>query len=414
MTLRFLDRHIRPHVVEALADTRVVVLLGARQVGKSTLAREISTHERPATVVTLDDLVTRVAAERDPTGFIADLAAPIVIDEVQRVPDVLLAIKQRVDDDHRPGQFLLTGSANLLTASTIADALTGRAEYYRLWPFTQGELHGVRERFIEMLFRGDYPRVVGAPVGSAPVLGTLLTGGYPEAQVRSGRRRLRFWESYVETILRRDLSSIAQVHDRANVRRLLDALAAVSGSLLNYGGLSRDLGIPVSTLRAHTDLLETLFLIRRVAPWHDNRLSRLVKAPKVYVSDTGLLGHLLRIDERGLRGDHAALGRMFETFTVMELLRQAEWQDEPVRLYHYRDRDGREVDAILERHDGATAGVEAKAAATVGVSDFRGLARLRDALGKRFKAGVILYTGANAVSFGDRLAAVPVGGLWAK
>lgn len=411
---QFLDRHIRGHVVEALADTRVVVLLGARQVGKSTLAQEIAAHEHPAEVVTLDDLATRTAAQRDPTGFIADLAAPIVIDEVQRVPEVLLAIKQRVDGDRLPGQFLLTGSANLLTASTIADALTGRAEYYRLWPFTQGELRGVRERFIEMLFGGEHPRIAGAPAGSTPILGTLLTGGYPEAHVRSGRRRLRFFASYIETILQRDLSSIAQVHDRANVRRLLEALAAVSGSLLNYGGLSRDLGIPVSTLRAHTDLLETLFLIRRIPPWHHNRLSRLVKAPKVYVSDTGLLGHLLRVDETGLRGDHAALGRIFETFTVMELLRQAEWQDEPVRLYHYRDRDGREVDAILERHDGATIGVEAKAAATVGASDFRGLTRVRDALGERFKAGVIMYTGSNTVSFGDRLSAVPIGGLWAR
>jgi predicted AAA+ superfamily ATPase len=410
----FVDRHIRPHVVEALADTRVVVLLGARQVGKSTLALQIAKHEHRAGVLTLDDRATRVGAEADPTGFVADLKTPVVIDEVQRVPEVLLAIKQRVDVDRRPGQFLLTGSANVLTASTIADALTGRAEYYRLWPFTQGELRGVREPFIEMLFASEHPRIAGAPVGSNAWIPMLLAGGYPEAHARSGRRRLLFFESYLETILQRDLGSIAQVHDRANMRRLLEAIAAVSGALLNYGGLSRDLGIPVSTLRSHADLLETLFLIRRMQPWHDNRLSRLVKTPKVYVTDPGLLAHLLRVDERALARHSTAVGALFETFTAMELLRQASWQEQPVRLYHYRDRDGREVDAILERHDGAVVGIEAKAAASVGARDFRGLTRVRDSLGERFKAGAILYTGANTVAFGDRLFALPLEALWGR
>ncbi len=414
MDARFLDRHVRPHVVEALEDTRVVVLLGARQVGKSTLAQEIAKREHPAGVLTLDDRATRVAAQRDPTGFIADLVTPAVIDEIQRAPDVLLAIKQRVDADRRPGQFLLTGSANVLTASTIADALTGRAEYYQLWPFTQGEMRGVRERFIEMLFAGEHPRIVGAPVGSRPAMSMLLAGGYPEALARTGRRRLLFFASYLETILQRDLASVARVHEQANMRRLLEALAAVSGSLLSYGSLSRDLGIPVTTLRSHTDLLETLFLIRRIEPWHDNRLSRVVKTPKAYVTDTGLLAHLLRIDEHGLVRDGTALGGLFETFVVMELLRQAGWQDEPVRLYHYRDRDGREVDAILERHDGAVIGIEAKAAASVGAADFRGLTRVRDALGDRFKAGAVLYTGANTVPFGDRLFAIPLQGMWER
>lgn len=412
MEARLLDRHIRAHVVEALADTRVVVVLGARQVGKSTLVDEIARHEHPAGGLTFDDRVTRTAAERDPTGFVADLSTPIVIDEIQRVPDVLLAIKQRVDLDKRPGQFLLTGSANILTAPRIADALTGRAEYYRLWPFTQGELRGTHEPFIEMLFAGEHPRLTGAPVGRKPVAGMLLGGGYPEAQARSGRRRMIFFESYIETILQRDLASIAQVHDRANVRRLLEALAAVSGSLLNYGGLSRDLGLPATTLRSYADLLETLFLVRRVAPWHSNQLSRIVKSPKAYVSDPGLLAHLLGINERALEHDHAAMGRLLETFVVTELLRQAEWQEESVRLFHYRDKDGREVDVIMERRDGTVIGIEAKSAASVSTSDFRGLTRVRDALGARFKAGVVLYTGASTVSFGDRLTAVPLEGLW--
>jgi uncharacterized protein len=413
MDTPFLDRHIRPHVVEALADTRVVALLGARQVGKSTLAEEIARIDHPAAIRTLDDQATRIAAQRDPTGFIADLPTPVVIDEIQRVPDVLLAIKQHVDTHKHPGQYLLTGSANILTASKIADALTGRAEYYRLWPFTQGELRGVRERFIEALFEGEHPRLTGAPVGRKPFIPMLLAGGYPDGRARTGRRRMRFFDSYIETILQRDLGSIAHVHDRTNVRRLLEALAAVSGSLLNYGGLSRDLGIPASTLRSHTDLLETLFLIRLVPPWHSNQLSRIVKTPKAYISDSGLLAHLLGADERGLEEDHTSMGRLLETFVVMELLRQAEWQDKPVRLFHYRDKEGREVDLILERRDGTVIGIEAKAAGSVGPSDFRGLMHVRDALGERFKAGAVLYTGANTVSFGDRLVALPLEGLWA-
>jgi len=407
-----LDRYLRHDVVEALEDTRVVVVLGARQVGKSTLVEGIARQEWSATILSLDDQASREAAQADPTGFIADLDTPVVIDEVQRAPDVLLAIKRRVDGDRRPGQFLLTGSANVLTAPRIADALTGRAEYYRLWPFTQGELRGVRETFIQTLFDGAVPGVSGAPVGRRPLAPMLTAGGYPEARLRTGRRRVHFFESYLDTIMQRDLSSIARVHDQANVRRLLQALAATSGSLLNYNGLSADLGVPASTLRSHTDLLETLFLIRRLAPWHHNLLSRVVKTPKVHIADSGLLAHLIGANEARVQRDGAAAGMLLETFVAMELLRQAEWQHEPVRLFHYRDRDGGEVDVILERRDGTAIGIEVKAAASIGSADFRGLRRVRDVLGDAFKAGVVLYTGATTLPFGDRLAAVPVEGLW--
>jgi predicted AAA+ superfamily ATPase len=409
----FLDRHVRPDVVEALGDTRVVVVLGARQVGKSTLVQRIARHDRPMALLTLDDRATRQAARDDPTGFIADLTTPVVVDEVQRVPDLLLAIKQRVDEDRRPGQFLLTGSANILTAPRIADALTGRAEYYRLWPFTQGELRGVRETFIPTLFAGAFPQITGAPIGRRAHASLLISGGYPAAQQRTGRRRVRFFESYLDTIIRRDLSSIAKVHEQGNVRRLLQATASISGSLMNYDGLSRDLGLPASTLRPHTDLLETLFLIRRMRPWHNNLLSRVIKTPKVYVTDSGLLAYLLGADEKRVEHDSTVTGMLYETFAVTELLRQSEWQTDPVNLHHYRDKDGREIDAVLERRDGAVIGIEVKSAASVGAKDFGGLRRVRDALGERFKAGAVIYTGANTLPFGDRLAAIPLSGLWA-
>lgn len=407
-----IERHLRPLVVEALGDTRVVVVLGARQAGKSTLVQQIAKVDRPAAVLTLDDQATREAAIDDPTGFVAGLEPPVVIDEVQRASELLLAIKMRVDQHQEPGQFLLTGSANILTAPRIADALTGRAEYLRLTPFSQGELSGTPERFTPNLFDGRWPQITGSDVGRAAFADRLAAGGYPAASARSAARRDRFFGSYIDTIIDRDLRSIAQVHDSANVRQLLSALAATSTSLLNVDGLARDLGLAANTIRAHIALLDTLFLVQRAPAWSSNLLSRVVKAPKTYIADTGLLCHLIGADERRLANDGAVAGRVFETFVATEIARQIAWQDNPPRQYHYRDRDGREVDIVLERRDGTVIGIEVKSAASASPSDFRGLRHLRDRLGDRFKAGVLLYTGSNTVPFGDRLAAVPLAGLW--
>jgi predicted AAA+ superfamily ATPase len=407
-----IERHIRPRVLEAMADTRVVALLGARQVGKSTLVQGIASRDHPARVLTLDDQATRAAASADPTGFVSGLEVPVVIDEVQRAPDLLLAIKARVDRDPRPGQFLLTGSANILTAPTIADALTGRAEYLRLAPFSQGELRGTREGFISGLFGGRWPEVSGAEVGRRAYAEVVAKGGYPDALDRTEARRARFFESYIETILQRDLQTIARVQDQADVRRLLSGIASISASLLNFDGLSRDLAIPANTLRAHTTLLETLFLTSRLEAWHNNLLKRVITTPKVYVNDSGLLCFLVGADAARLAEDGTTAGTVFETFVAMELLRQASWEEQPPRLFHYRDRDGREVDLVLERRDGSVAAVEVKTAASVSSRDFRGLRHLRERLGERFKAGVLLYTGESTVPFEDRLAAVPLSGLW--
>lgn len=407
-----IERRLRPIVVEALDDTRVVVVLGARQVGKSTLVQQIASSDRPATLLTLDDQATREAALDDPTGFVAGLEPPVVIDEVQRASDLLLAIKMRVDQHQAPGQFLLTGSANILTAPRIADALTGRAEYLRLTPFSQGELLGTPEAFIPMLFRGRWPQITGAEVGRAAYAGRIATGGYPAATGRSAARRERFFASYLDTIIDRDLRTIARVHDSANVRSLLSALAATSASLLKVEGLARDLGLAPNTVRAHLALLETLFLSQRAPAWSSNLLSRVVKTPKAYVADTGLLCHLIGADERRLARDGEVAGPVFETFVATEVARQITWQDNAPRQYHYRDREGREVDIILERRDGTVAAIEVKSAASASPSDFRGLRHLRDRLGDRFTAGVLLYTGPNTVPFGDRLAAVPFSGLW--
>lgn len=407
-----IERHLRPRVIEALKDTRVVVVLGARQVGKSTLVQGIAGDEWPASVLTLDDLATRDAATSDPTGFVAGLATPVVIDEVQRAPDLLLAIKARVDRDPVPGQFLLAGSANILTAPRIADALTGRAEYLALAPFSQGELRGAGEAFIEQLFGGRWPQVIGGGVGRRAYADIVAAGGYPAAVDRTAARRASFFESYVDTIVQRDLSTIARVHDQENVRRLLSALAGISAGLMNFDALGRDLALPANTLRSHAALLDTLFLTTRIEAWSNNLLSRVVKTPKAYITDTGLLAYLVGADANRLVDDGPVAGMAFETFAAMEIHRQSAWQENTPRLFHYRDRDGREVDLVLERRDGSVAAVEVKTAASASSGDFRGLRHLRDKLGSRFKAGVLLYTGEHTVPFEDRLAAVPLCGLW--
>lgn len=409
-----IERHLRPRALEALDDTRVVVVLGARQVGKSTLVQDIAARDRPAAVLTLDDHATRDAAAADPTGFVAGLSTPVVIDEIQRVPDLLLAIKVRVDRDSTPGQFLLTGSANILTAPRIADALTGRAEYLRLSPFSQGELRGRAEGFVPQLFDGRWPQVTRAGVGRAAYVEIVATGGYPAVMRRSAARRARFFDSYVKTIIQRDLSTIAHVHDRANVGKLLSAIASTSASLVNFDSLARDLALAANTVRSHAALLDTLFLTARVEAWSTNLLSRVVKTPKAYITDSGLLCHLIGADAARLAEDGALAGMVFETFAAIELRRQIASQDDAPRQFHYRDRDGREVDIVLERRDGSVIAIEVKTAASVSAGDFRALRYLRDKLGERFKGGVLLYTGEQTVPFSDRLVAVPFKGLWSS
>jgi predicted AAA+ superfamily ATPase len=408
----FIDRNIRPAVVEALAEARAVCLLGARQSGKSTLARSIAGREHPAEYLTLDDEGTRRAAQEDPTGFIAGVSGSAVIDEVQRAPDLMLAIKERLDTNNERGQFLLAGSANILTLPTIADALPGRVDYVRLWPFSQGELTGERESFIDRLLDGEAPHVDGAAVGRGAYAAQIVNGGFPDAQNRSARGRERFFNSYVSSILGRDLQDVAGVRDTDGVEHLLRLLAARSAGLVSSRSVAGELGVDHKTVAARTRILENLFLVARLKPWHANLGSRQVKTPKIYMADTGLLTHLLNVNAAGLVKSPTLAGPIFETFATMELARQSDWAESPASLFHYRDKQQREVDIVLELGSGEVAGVEIKTAAGVTPKDFAGLRHLRDKLGASFKTGVVLYTGKRTLSFGDRLAAVPLCGLW--
>jgi uncharacterized protein len=409
---QFIERNIRPTVVEALTEARAVCLLGARQSGKSTLARAIAQDEHPAEYLTLDNDTTRRSALEDPTGFIAGVSGSAVIDEVQRAPDLMLAIKERLDRNNERGQFLLAGSANILTLPTIADALPGRVDYVRMWPFSQGELAGRRESFIDHLLAGEPPRVDDAEVGRGAYAARIVAGGFPDAQNRGARGRKRFFTSYVSTILGRDLPDIASVRDASGVERLLGVVAARSAGLLSSRGIAGELGVDHKTVSAQTRILEELFLVWRLQPWHVNLGSRQVKTPKIYMTDTGLLAHLTNINAPRIVQSPTLAGSMVETFVTMELARQCDWADSPASLFHYRDKQQREVDVVLELGSGEVAGVEIKTAAGVRAKDFAGLRHLRDKLGDRFTAGVVLYTGRQTLNFGDRLAAVPLCGLW--
>ncbi len=388
-------------------------MLGPRQAGKSTLARAIAEREHPALYLTLDDEATRRSALEDPTGFIAGISDSAVIDEVQRAPDLMLAIKERVDTNNERGQFLLAGSANLLTLPTIADALPGRVDYVRLWPFSQGELIGRRESFIDRLFAGEAPHVEDAEVGRGAYAARIVAGGFPDAQDRTGRGRARFFSSYMSSMLGRDLQDVANVRNIENVERLLRIVAARSATLLSSRAIAGELGVDHKTVSAQIRILEDLFLVSRLQPWHVNLGSRQVKTPKIYMTDTGLLTHLTNVNADGIVRSPTPAGSIFETFAAMELARQCDWAESFAALFHYRDKQQREVDVVLELASGEVAGVEIKIAAGVRPGDFAGLRHLRDKLGSGFKAGVVLYTGKQALSFGDRLTAVPLCGLWA-
>ncbi|TSA04897.1 MAG: ATP-binding protein [Nitrospiraceae bacterium] len=407
-----ITRNIGQSIQLAMADTPVVLLNGARQTGKTTLARAIA-EQTGAAYFTLDDSATLALAAGDPTGFIRNLSGPVVLDEIQRAPDLFSAIKVSVDRNRRPGRFLLTGSANVMTLPRLSESLAGRMEVIPLFPFSTGELVGTREGFVTRLFDGT---IAKAKLTSTrhDLADKLTRGGYPEAiQRKSEDRRSAWFASYISTILQRDVRDLARVDALHTLPNLLKLLAARASGLMNLADIGRDAGLPHTTLTRYLALLETVFLVHRLPAWSPNLGKRLVKAPKLHLVDTGLACHLIGADARRVSDDRSLLGRMMETFVVGELRKQLSWTAPHTSLYHFRTATGSEVDVVLEQADGSVAGVEIKAGATVAASDFAALQALRDQLGKRFHAGIVLYLGDHVVPFGDKLWLVPFPALWA-
>jgi predicted AAA+ superfamily ATPase len=406
-----IPRLLAPRVRAALADTPVVLIHGPRQSGKTTLARVVG-ERRGYRYFSFDEDAVRAAAERDPAGFVAELPGRVILDEVQRVPALFTALKVAVDRHRVPGRFLLTGSANVLLVPVLADSLAVRMGILRLHPFAQCELARRAPRFLDALFSGRFPTRLAKRLGEE-LAERIVAGGYPAALARrTPARRSAWYRDYVETEIQRDVRDLSRIRSLDTLPRLLALAASHTARLLNVTELAKPFQLTRQTIHDHVALLEGVFLVQRLPPWHSSRLSRLVKTPKLHMCDTGVACALLAVNAAALWRERAMLGSMLETFVLQELQRQASGLDDPFAFFHFRDRDGYEVDIVIERGARAVAGVEVKAAATVTDGDFRGLRRLREAAGDRFAHGVVLYDGEATIPFGERLHAVPIRLLW--
>ena len=440
----FYPRHVEHRLAEALEDSPIVLIHGPRQCGKTTLAQYtyapnyltwggqrltwggqrlswgVSSQHRDYAYLSFDDAVAREGARADPIGFVADLPERVILDEVQHVPALFEAIKMEVDRRRVPGRFILTGSTNVFLVPHLSESLAGRLQIVRLHPLSQHELAArfappdsrSDAGFLNALFEDGFA-VRQAPRLGEQLIERLVAGGFPPALVRpTARRQANWYRDYVEALIQRDVRDMTRIRSLDVLPRLLAGAASQTARLFNLTELASPFQLSRPTIGAYTALLERLFLLERLPPWHSNRLRRLVKSPKLHVGDTGLATALLNVDVASLKADRALLGQLLETFAFQELRRQASCHPAPVAFFHFRDKDGVEVDIVLERGPGSVAGVEVKAASTVTSADFRGLRKLAAACGDRFANGVVLYDGETTTRFGNRLYAVPIRRLW--
>lgn len=404
------ERFAQPHLIEALSDTPVVLVHGPRQCGKTMLARAVGDARGYAYFSFDDDVLLRAATE-DPVGFVADLPERVILDEVQRAPGIFSSLKASVDRRRTPGRFLLTGSSNVLLLPTLADSLAGRMGLLRLHPLAQCELASRAPRFLDQLFGGTFKSHKAERLGGE-LAARITAGGYPAALARvTPRRRVAWYRDYVEALVQRDVRDLARIASLDVLPRLLALAAGQTARLINVSDLASPFQLSRPTIRDYLTLLERVFLVEEVPPWHSNRLSRLVKTPKLHLGDTGVACALLGLDADSLHADRSTLGQLLETFVFQELRRHASFLGEDVRFFHFRDKDGVEVDIVLERGT-RVAGVEVKASSTVTAGDFHGLRKLKAATGKKFSAGVVLYDGEHSASFGEGMFAVPIRTLW--
>lgn len=416
VTARYDPRFLTGRVYEALDDTRVVGVVGPRQAGKSTLVQHIVDAQAAATYVSLDDRDSRVAAQTDPEGFVADRPGLLAIDEVQRVPELLLAIKAKVDRDQRPGRFLITGSSQISANRDVSETLAGRIERLTLWPFSQGERTGNDSSFLDRLFGNMLGRVFGSDVTKRDYLERALAGGYPEAMARSPQRRGTWFASYVQTVVEREAPGIIASPRTAELPRLLRLVAARHAGLLNVQSLADDGQMPRQSVNRYLDVLEAVFLTARLPAWTPNLSSRESSTPKIIVTDPGLaasLNHLHLEDLAAPEIARGADGPVIEGFVATELMRIRENSVVPAEICHYRDRRGTEIDLIIES-EGRIAAIEVKAGASVDPKAVRTLAALRDTLGSRFVQGIVMHTGPTGQVLGDRLLSMPIATLWSS
>ena len=410
-----LRRHLIDRLLDGLADTPAVLVNGARQTGKSTLVQSAELAKQNRQYLTFDDPGILAAAKRDPNGFVAGLNMPVTLDEAQHVPEIFPVIKAAIDRQRQPGRFLLTGSANVMLLPKLSESLAGRMEVMTLWPFSQGEIQGIQENFVDTLFSQKPVGWSGktAAVRREELLETLVAGGYPPAVARRSATRRDVWfQSYVMTMLQRDIRDLADIADVTAVPRLLSVVAARAGGLLNFADLSRSVALPQTTLKRYFALLEATFLVQLLRPWARNLGKRIIQTPKVYLNDIGLLAYLLGATVDRLKTEGNLTGAILENFVFMELRKQSTWSVTQPELFYWRTASGQEVDVVLEDRAGRVVGVEVKAAATLSGNDVRGLQALAITAGKQWVRGVVLYTGTEVIPFSANLHGVPLGRLW--
>lgn len=403
------SRFAKSRIEEALSDTRVVLISGPRQSGKTTLAADIASDRTP--FLTLDDATVLRSAVNDPVGFVRGLDRA-VIDEVQRASDLLLAIKNAVDDDKTAGRFLLTGSANLMTIPKVADSLAGRMEVVRLLPLSQAEILGTKSNFIDRAFAAEKPGAGHMIVGDE-LIETVLSGGYPEARGRKRWGRKQDWyHGYLDAIVQRDVRDVAQIEQLAMMPKLLAVLAEHSGQLVNYSGIGATIGLNHVTTQKYMRVFENLYLVQMLQPWFTNRLKRQTKSPKLHFLDAGLLAAMRDVSLDVVARDKTGFGPILETYVFSELRKIATWSEQRCSFSHFRDKDRNEVDIVLENRRGEIVGIEVKSSATVSSGDFSGMRRLAEACGEKFIQGLVLYDHDQTVPFAKNMFAAPLSSLW--
>jgi len=409
--LPLVPRRAETAVATALEDTRVVLVEGPRQAGKTTLVRQFVHERRP--YLSLDDPVILANAKSDPVGFIRNLEGA-VIDEIQRAPELMLVIKQSVDTDTTPGRFLLTGSANVMALPMIGDSLAGRIEIVELFPFAQAELLQRSGDAIDRFFSGD-PIAIGEPVVGQDLAQLVTRGGYPEAIGRADeKRRIKWFDDYLALILDRDVRDIATIDQLEKLPLLVRLLAEQSGQLSNHSNMASALQISRATVGRYIETLERMFLIDTLPPWFSNRISRLIKTPKHHFLDSGLLAALRRFSPAPPQTDPERFGPLLESFVGSELRKLIGWSDARVTLSHFRTKEGDEVDFVLEDQQGRVVGIEVKASATLRRGDFSGLRKLEEAAGDKFARGLVLHDHDGPRPFSEKISGFPVSVLWAN
>ena len=411
MAQRLYRRLAESALAAALADTPVVLIHGPRQCGKTTLAQQVG-RRRGFRYYTLDDAATRAAARADVTGFVARLERRAILDEVQRVPELFAALKPTVDANRASVRLILTGSSNVLLVPRLSDSLAGRIEILRLYPLAQIELERAPPAFLNALFSDRQIFPPGRTLGKE-IAERIVRGGYPVVQKRTAKRRDDWHANYIETLVQRDVHELAHIAHLDALPKLLTLAASQTARLANLSELASAFELSRPTIRSYLTLMERLFLVEFLPPWFSNRAKRLIKTPKLHFGDTGLACTLLRCGAAELYDQRVLLGQLLETFVFGEIAKQAAAHPERIALYHLRDKDGYEVDIVVQRGT-QHVGIEVKAASSVHEADFRGIKRLRELLGPRFHGGIVLYDGDHALPFGERLLAVPLSALWSR